>query len=82
MNTNICRDFQICISVPLMESETAYMRKNKRFLIFNIFLFAVDDVKTNNLELYFPKVFRYKCFCKKLYFGYCNLSVYRDLLER
>ena len=65
-----------------MESETAYMRKNKRFLIFNIFLFAVDDVKTNNLELYFPKVFRYKCFCKKLYFGYCNLSIYRDLLER
>ena len=46
--------------------------------IFNIqyFLFVVDDVKTNNFELSF-QVFRYKyfCFCKKLYFGYCNLFI-------
>ena len=34
------------------------------------------------LELYFCKVFRYKYFCKKLYFGHCNLSTYKDLLER
>ena len=34
------------------------------------------------LELYFCKVFRYKYFCKKFYFGHCNLSTYKDLLER
>ena len=37
----------------------------KIVLIFNIFLFAVDDVKTDNLELYFRKAFRYKYFGKK-----------------
>ena len=58
-----------------MESETAYMWKN--IYIFNIqyFLFAYDDVKTNNLELHFRKVFRYKYFYKKLYFGYSNLFI-------
>ena len=46
------------------------------------FLFADDDVKTDDLELYFCKVLRCKCFCKKLYFGYCNLFTRKDLLER
>ena len=46
------------------------------------FLFADDDVKTNNLELCFCKVFQYKCFIKKLYFGSCNLLIRKDLLER
>ena len=45
-------------------------------------LLADDDVKMNDLELHFCKVFRYKCFCKKLYFGYCNLFIRKDLLER
>ena len=45
------------------------------------FLFA-DEVKTNNLELYFCKVFWYKWFCKKPYFRYCNLFIRKDLLER
>ena len=46
------------------------------------FLFADDEVKTNDLELYFCKVFRYKWFCKKLYFRYWNLFIRKDLLER
>ena len=44
-----------------MELETAYMWKK---INIQYFLFAVDDVKTNNLELYFRKVFQYKYFCK------------------
>ena len=54
----------------------------KKFCIQCSFLFADDDIKTNDLELYFCKVFWYKCFCKKLYFGYCNLFIRKDLLER
>ena len=46
-----------------------------------LFLFVGDDVKVNGLELYLCKIFRYKCFCKKLYFGYC-LSIRKDLFER
>ena len=46
------------------------------------FLFADDEVNTNDLELYFCKVFRYKWFCKKLYFRYCTLFIRKDLLER
>ena len=65
-----------------MESETAYIWKKLIYFVFNAFLFAEDDVKTNGLELYFCKVFRYKCFCKKLYFGYCNLFIRKDLLEK
>ena len=38
--------------------------------------------KTNDLELYSCDVFRYKCCCKKLYFGYCNLFLRKALLER
>ena len=49
--------------------------------MFFVCLFADDDVKTNGLELYFCEVFRYKCFCKKLYFGYCNLFIRKDLLD-
>ena len=45
------------------------------------FLFVGDDVKVNGLELYLCNVFRYKCFCKKLYFGYC-LFIRKDLFER
>ena len=45
-------------------------------------MFAGDDVKTNDFELYFCKVIRYKGFCKKLYFGYCNLFIRKDLLQR
>ena len=58
------------------------MGKNTLFCAWCFFLFADDDVKTNDLELYFCKVFRYKCFCKKLYFGYCNLFIRKGLLER
>ena len=56
--------------------------QKKLFCIQCSFLFADDDIKTNDLELYFCKVFWYKCFCKKLYFGYCNLFIRKDLLER
>ena len=45
-------------------------------------MFTDYDGKTNDLELYSCKVFRYKCFCKKLYCGYCNLFLRNDLLER
>ena len=60
----------------------SHVEKNKLFCPWCFFLFADDDVKTNDLELYFCKVFWYKCFCKKLYFGYCNLFIRKDLLER
>ena len=40
------------------------MKKNLNFR-FTDFLSAADDVKMNDLELHFFKVFRYKCFCKK-----------------
>ena len=39
----------------------------KKKINIQYFLFAVDDVKTNNLGLYFRKVFRYKYFCKKYF---------------
>ena len=66
-----------------MESETAHIwKKTKLFYIQCFFLFAGDDIKTNDLELYFFKVFRCKYFCKKLYFGYCSLFIRNDLLER
>ena len=45
-------------------------------------MFAGDDVKTNDLELYFWKVVRCKCFCKKLYFAYWDLFIRKVLLER
>ena len=45
-------------------------------------LLAGDDEKTNDFGLNFCKVFRYKGFCKKLYFGYCNLFIRKDLLQR
>ena len=52
-----------------MESETTHIWK-KLFLLqivcrfincisFSVFLFAGDDVKANNSELYFSKVFQY-----------------------
>ena len=41
-----------------MESETAHIWKKLKYFVFNVFcLFADDDVKTNDLELYFCKVF-------------------------
>ena len=40
-------------------------KKIKLFYIYCFFLFAADDIKMNDLELHFCKVFRYKCFCKK-----------------
>ena len=43
----------------------SHMEKIKWFYI-QCFLFVCsDDVKMNDLELNFYKVFRYKCFCKK-----------------
>ena len=45
-------------------------------------LLVGDDVQTNDFELCFWKDFRYKDFCKKLYFGYCNLFIRKDLLQR
>ena len=66
-----------------MQSETGHIwKKTKLFCIHCFFLFADDDVKTDDLELYFCKVLRCKCFCKKLYFSYCNLFTRKDLLER
>ena len=62
--------------------QTAHMEKIKLVCIQCFFLFADDEVKTNELELYFCKVFRYKWFCKKLYFRYCTLFIRKDLLER
>ena len=53
-------------------------------LFFCCCLFAADDVKMNDLQLHFSKVFRYNCFCEKplLWVLYCNLYVRKDLLER
>ena len=66
-----------------MGSETAQIWKKLNCFTFNVFyLFAGDDVQTNGLELYFGKVFQCKCFCRNLYFGYCNLFIRKDLLER
>ena len=65
-----------------MESETAHIWRKLNYVKFNVFLFADDDVKTNNSELCFCKVFQDKCFIKKLYFGSCNLFTRKDLLER
>ena len=64
--------------------------KKLNYFVFSVFfcffflysMFTDYDGKTNDLELYSCKVFRYKCFCKKLYFGYCNLFTRNDLLER
>ena len=42
----------------------------------------IVSFKTNGLELYICKVFQYKYFCNKLYLGYCNLFIRKDLLER
>ena len=58
-----------------MEAETTYMQKKN---IFNIqyILLAVDDEKMNNLLRVISKYF-----CKKLYFGYCNLSTYKDIYQ-
>ena len=55
----------------------SHMEKIKIFCIQCFFLFADDDVKTNDLELYFCK-----CSFKKLYFGHCNLFIRKNLLER
>ena len=60
----------------------SHMEKIKLFYFQCFFLLAGDDVKTNDLELYSCRVFRCKCFCKKLYFGYCNLFMRKDILER
>ena len=51
------------------------------FFLF-VCLFADDDLKTDDLELYFSKVFQYERFCKKLNFGCCNLFIKNNLLER
>ena len=51
------------------------------FFLF-VCLFADDDLKTDDLELYFRKVFQYERFCKKLNFGCCNLFIKNNLLER
>ena len=53
-----------------------------KFNVFFVCLFAGDDVKTNDFVLYFCKVFWYKGFCKKLYFGYYNLFIRKNLLQR
>ena len=67
-----------------MATETAHLWKKLFYIqcFFFVCLFAGDDVKTNDSELYFCKVFRYKCFCKNLYFEYCNLFIRKDLLEK
>ena len=66
-----------------MEPQTAHLCKKSNYFTFNVFsLFAGDDVKASDLELYFCKVFRYKCFCKKLYLAYCKLLIRKDLLKR
>ena len=67
-----------------MESETAHVWKKLNYFVFNVFffLFADDDVKSNDLELYFCEIFWCKCFCRKLYFEYSNFLIRKDLLER
>ena len=43
----------------------SHMEKIRLFYIQCFFLFAGDDIKMNELELHFYKVFQYKYFCKK-----------------
>ena len=56
---------QILSQLLLRKSETAHIWKKLDYFTFNVFsLFAGDDLKTSDLELYFGTVVRYKCFCK------------------
>ena len=59
--------------VEAMVGETSWLNKPRHH----------DNMgfKTNDLELYFFKVFRYKYSYKKLNFGYCNLFIRKDLLK-
>ena len=60
----------LSFQLVLVESETAHIWKKLDYSTFKVFfLFADDDVKMNDLELHFYKVFRYKCFCKKTILG-------------
>ena len=83
IRTSVPKDRKWIISsqLPLMESETSHI-KTKLSHIQCFFLFADDDIKTDDLELYFCKVLRYNCFFKKLYTKYFNLFTRKDLLER
>ena len=60
-----------------MESETAHIWKKINNFTFGFFLFVGDEVKTNDF-----KYFDISVSAKKLYFGYCNLFIREDLLER
>ena len=51
------RKWLISSHLSLMESETAHIWKKLNYFVVNVFLFADDDVKRNNLELCFCKVF-------------------------
>ena len=67
-------EWRLSSQLLLMESETAHIWKKLNYFKFNVFsLFAGDDVKMSDLELYLCIVNWYKCFCKKLYFAYWNL---------
>ena len=50
----------LSFQLVLVESETAHIWKKLDYSTFNVFflLFADDDVKMNDLELHFYKVFR------------------------
>ena len=61
----------------------SFFQWNKKLLIFYRSenygdIWNDSNVKTNDLELWYCKVFRYKCFCKKFYFGYYNLFIRKD----
>ena len=61
---------QILYQLLLRKSEAAHIWKKLDYFTFNVFsLFAGDDLKMSDLELYFRTVVRYKCFCKNLYFA-------------
>ena len=47
------RKWLISSQLPLMESETAHIQKKLNYFVVNVFLFVDDDVKRNDLELYF-----------------------------
>ena len=72
-----CKRSGIDTSIPAFFSgiRNCTQWKKLNYFTFNIFyLFAGDDIKMSDLELYFCIVVRYKCFCKKL--GNLRTAIY------
>ena len=78
VNTFITASFNGTINCSFFTAQKIILKFN----VFFVCLFAGDNIKTNDFESYFCKVFRCKGFCKNLYFGYCNLFIRKDLLQR